>query len=185
MVIHFLNLKDEPFKIPFEEKYILVYLGGILVSPFSSKRTDINKLTKQSKRLYPKKANKIEYHHIDPQYMGGNPKGKKVPLVDSYKTLYEQVIAKYGKGSNLEIHHLIEQCFAGKMGMRARDMPSIVLTKDEHRAFTEAWRDLISYDNYNVKLKTSNASKEDILNAAAKVYQNYPELLKTIKEIFK
>ena len=26
-----------------------------------------------------KKANKIEYHHIDPQYMGGSPTGKKVP----------------------------------------------------------------------------------------------------------
>jgi len=107
--------------------------------------------------------------------------------VDSYKTLHKQVIAKYGKGSNLETHHLIEQRFAEHMGMRARarDMPSIVLTKDEHRAFTEAWRDLISYDNYNVKLKTSTASKEDILNAAAEVYKDYPELLKTIKEIFK
>lgn len=30
------------------------------------------------------KANKIEYHHIDPQYMGGSPTGKKVPLVGSY-----------------------------------------------------------------------------------------------------
>lgn len=77
------------------------------------------------------------------------------------------------------------QKIASLLGMGARDMPSIVLTKDEHRAFTEAWRDLISYDNYNVKLKTSTASKEDILNAAAEVYQDYPELLKTIKEIFK
>jgi RHS repeat-associated protein len=105
--------------------------------------------------------------------------------VDSYKTLYKQVIAKYGKGSNLEVHHLIEQRFTRTIGMKAGDMPSIVLTKDEHRAFTEAWRSLIGYDNYKVNLKTSTASKEDILNAAAEVYKDYPELLKTIEEIFK
>ena len=105
--------------------------------------------------------------------------------VDSYKTLHKQVIAKYGKGSNLETHHLIEQRFAERMGMGARDMPSIVFTKEEHRAFTNKWRNAIGYIGDNAEIVTSFANKEDILNAAAEVYQDYPELLKTIKEIFK
>ena len=48
-----------------------------------------------------KKANKIEYHHIDPQYMGGSPTGKKVPLVSSYHQMITNELRKYhpyGKG---------------------------------------------------------------------------------------
>ena len=51
-----------------------------------------------------------------------------------------------GKGSGLEVHHLIEQRFASKLGIKEADIPSIVLTKDEHRKFTNAWKDKIGYN---------------------------------------
>ena len=35
-------------------------------------------------KKYPNKAGKIEQHHIDPKYMGSDPKGPKIPLDGAY-----------------------------------------------------------------------------------------------------
>ena len=105
--------------------------------------------------------------------------------VDSYKNLKKSVQATYGTGSGLEVHHLIEKRFAKQMGMKEADMPSIVLTKDEHKQFTAAWREAIGYDKSGAEMFTSGVGKEQILNVARDIYKDYPELLKTIEEIFK
>ena len=105
--------------------------------------------------------------------------------VDSYKNLKKSVQATYGTGSGLEVHHLIEKRFAKQMGMKEVDMPSIVLTKDEHRQFTAAWREAIGYDKSGAEMFTSGVEKEQILNVARDIYKDYPELLKAIEEIFK
>ena len=105
--------------------------------------------------------------------------------VDSYKNLKKSVEATYGTGSGLEVHHLIEKRFAKQMGMKEVDMPSIVLTKDEHRQFTAAWREAIGYDKSGAEMFTSGVEKEQILNVARDIYKDYPELLKAIEEIFK
>ena len=105
--------------------------------------------------------------------------------VDSYKNLKKSVQATYGTGSGLEVHHLIEKRFAKQMGMKEADMPSIVLTKDEHRQFTAAWREAIGYDKSGAEMFTSGVVKEQILNVARDIYKDYPELLKAIEEIFK
>ena len=105
--------------------------------------------------------------------------------VDSYKNLKKSVQATYGTGSGLEVHHLIEKRFAKQMGMKEVDMPSIVLTKDEHKQFTAAWRKAIGYDKSGAEMFTSGVGKEQILNVARDIYKDYPELLKAIEEIFK
>ena len=105
--------------------------------------------------------------------------------VDSYKNLKKSVEATYGTGSGLEVHHLIEKRFAKQMGMKEADMPSIVLTKDEHKQFTAAWREAIGYDKSGAEMFTSGVEKEQILNVAQDIYKDYPELLKSIEEIFK
>jgi hypothetical protein len=105
--------------------------------------------------------------------------------VDSYKNLKKSVEATYGTGSGLEVHHLIEKRFAKQMGMKEADMPSIVLTKDEYRQFTAAWREAIGYDKSGAEMFTSGVVKEQILNVARDIYKDYPELLKAIEEIFK
>jgi hypothetical protein len=105
--------------------------------------------------------------------------------VDSYNALRKNVLDTYGTGSGLEVHHLIEQRFADTMGLKSGDMPSIVLTKDEHKSFTAAWRKEIGYDNSGSKVVTSSASPEQILDAARNVYKDYPELLKVIEEAYK
>ena len=60
------------------------------------------------------------------------------------------------------------------------DMPSVVLTKEEHKAFTNAWRKAIPYDKSNAILTTSSAKEEDVINAAKDIYRNYPEILKAL-----
>ena len=105
--------------------------------------------------------------------------------VDTYKNLRKQVLSKYGKNSGLEVHHLIEQRFAEKLGVSASDMPSIVLTKAEHKKFTDAWRKEIGYSNSTSYLKTGTAQTEDILDAARVIYKEYPELLKSMENMLR
>lgn len=105
--------------------------------------------------------------------------------VDSYKNLKKSVNATYGTGSELEVHHLIEKRFAEQMGMKETDMPSIVLTKDEHRQFTAAWREAIGYEKSGKQITTTTATREKILEEARNIYKDYPELFKAIEEIFK
>ena len=105
--------------------------------------------------------------------------------VDSYKNLKKSVQATYGTGSGLEVHHLIEKRFAKQMGMKEVDMPSIVLTKDEHKQFTAAWREAIGYEKSGKQITTAKATQEKILDEARNIYKDYPELLKAIEDIFK
>ena len=105
--------------------------------------------------------------------------------VDSYNALRKNVLDTYGTGSGLEVHHLIEQRFADTMGMKKGDMPSIVLTKEEHKSFTAAWREAIGYCGSGDLIETLTATKDQVLSAAKEIYKDYPELLKTIEEAFK
>jgi len=71
------------------------------------------------------------------------------------------------------------------MGMKEADMPSIVLTKDEHKQFTAAWREAIGYNNMHSDNVTSSVTRDYILEAARTIYKDYPELLKVVEEAFK
>ena len=83
--------------------------------------------------------------------------------VDSYKTLKKSVKSTYGTGSGLEVHHLIEKRFAKQLGMKETDIPSIVLTKDEHQKFTNVWRETIGYEKSGRMITTSTATRDKIL----------------------
>ena len=85
------------------------------------------------------------------------------------------------KEAGLEVHHLIEQRFAGKLGLDPASIPSIVLTREEHQAFTGAWRNAIGYDNMGSAIRTSTATLEDVWMAAQSVYRDYPELLDAVR----
>ena len=105
--------------------------------------------------------------------------------VDSYKNLKKSVEATYGTGSGLEVHHLIEKRFAKQMGMKEVDMPSIVLTKDEHKQFTAAWNKAIGHRNTSNDINTETADYDIIIEKARTIYKDYPELLKVIENAFK
>lgn len=105
--------------------------------------------------------------------------------VDSYKNLRKSVASTYGAESGLEVHHLVEKRFANTLGIKGDDMPSVVLTKEEHKKFTAAWRKAIGYKNSGADITTASANKEEILEAAKNIYKDYPELSKAIEEIFK
>ena len=91
-----------------------------------------------------------------------------------------------GKGSGLEVHHLIEKRLANNLGIKEADIPSIVLTKDEHRKFTNAWRNEIGYYRTGEKTRnTQTATKEEIFESAKTIYQDYPEILNVIEKMMK
>ena len=53
---------------------------------FHTDRTDpyYQKIVKDSRQRYPEKTGYYEDHHIDPQYMGGDPKGNLIELDGAY-----------------------------------------------------------------------------------------------------
>ncbi|TAH14794.1 MAG: hypothetical protein EAZ14_03115 [Runella slithyformis] len=56
--------------------------------------------------------------------------------INSYSTLRTTVIDQLGKGSGMEVHHLIEQRFASLLGQNSNNMLSIVVTRTEHDIFS-------------------------------------------------
>ena len=90
--------------------------------------------------------------------------------IDTYKNL-----KKTTKGSNLEVHHIVEKRFAGDLDIKEGDMLSIALTHDDHVVFTNKWRNKIAYGK-------GAHPKDEIWDAAQKVYQYRPDLLKAAKK---
>lgn len=64
---------------------------------------------------------------------------------------------------------------AGRVGVNTNEWAAIALTRAEHQAFTNAWRQAIPYG-----LGTRNATPEIIERAAQQVYAKYPEILKAL-----
>lgn len=77
-----------------------------------------------------------------------------------------------GHNSAIQAHHLIEKRFVNQMGGNTNDWPTIVLTKDEHTAFTNAWSGKIPTGS-----GTETATRGQIEDAAREIYANYPEIL--------
>ncbi|MCR6712221.1 MAG: hypothetical protein NVV57_05790 [Demequina sp.] len=80
-----------------------------------------------------------------------------------------QRLVTAGHGGEIQAHHLIEKRFADVMGGNTSDWASIVVTRSEHQAFTNAWRQAIPYGTRNVTPAMVN-------NAARDIYGYYPEV---------
>jgi hypothetical protein len=95
--------------------------------------------------------------------------------IRSYRKLIEPV-RKFNRGlpkaQMLERHHLIEKRFSEKFNVNEKDMLCIVLTKSEHKVFTDEWRKRFPY-----KEGTEDISPEEILKAAREIYEDYPAIL--------
>ena len=88
-----------------------------------------------------------------------------------------------GNGSGLHVHHIVEQRFARIIGVADESsMLSVVLKPEEHAWFTAKWREEIGLSSWTSRrLRTDNASRDDIWRAAQKIYQDYPELLEAAR----
>jgi hypothetical protein len=73
---------------------------------------------------------------------------------------------------------LIEKRFASLFGKAENEMASVVLTKEEHQIFTNAWREKIGYEGSKAATTTLNATRDQVENAAREIYKDYPEILK-------
>lgn len=96
---------------------------------------------------------------------------------DSYKALRAAILKKVGTGSGLEVHHLFEKRLreAFEKVPKAEDMLAMVLTKEEHRVFTNAWREAIPYGT-----KYKDLTQEYIEKKAKKIYKDYPKILEAL-----
>ena len=54
-------------------------------------------------------------------------------------------------------------------------MLSVVLTKEEHQVFTNAWQAAIPRG-----AGTANATREQVMASARRIYANYPAILKSL-----
>ena len=75
-------------------------------------------------------------------------------------------------GRGLQVHHLIEKRFASALGLKSSQMLSIILTKEEHLKFTNAWRRFIPYG--------TTASPERVREVAREIYRGHPEILRAL-----
>lgn len=99
--------------------------------------------------------------------------------IGKYSHLRKAVLDTFGKGSNLEVHHLIERRLARDLGISDSVIPSVVLTKEEHRLFTNKWREVIHYAKDGER--QAEITKKTVLDAAKKVYNDYPEFYEIVK----
>ena len=95
-------------------------------------------------------------------------RGKNYMVIGKYKGLRK--IFK-GRGNKFEIHHIIEKRFKAVIKLNINDYPSIALEKKLHRIITNRWLKAIPK-------KTKQPSKQQLINAAKKVYRDMPELRK-------
>jgi RHS repeat-associated protein len=90
-------------------------------------------------------------------------------------------ITSYGKlryalqGTGLQAHHLLEKRFAAILGQAESQMLSVAVTRAEHQAFTNAWRQAIPYG-----AGTAGATPQTILAAAREIYKDYPAILNAL-----
>ena len=80
-----------------------------------------------------------------------------------------------GRSGDIQAHHLIEKRFADVMGGNPNRWASIVTTRAEHQAFTNAWREAIAYG-----AGTRAATRAQVESAARRIYADYPEILRAL-----
>ena len=81
-----------------------------------------------------------------------------------------------GQKGTFQAHHLIEKRFANVMGGNTDDWATVVVTRAEHQAFTNAWRQAIPYGANG----TGMATRAQVGGAARNIYRDYPEILKAL-----
>ena len=74
------------------------------------------------------------------------------------------------KQTGYEAHHIVKKRFAEVLNVNKSQMPSVLLTHEEHLLFLRLWREAIPYG-------TKNVTAQMIWEAAKVIYQDYPELL--------
>lgn len=87
-------------------------------------------------------------------------------VIDTYRKLKKADI-----GLDLEVHHIVEKRFAKQLGFSKSGgkMPSIALSKAQHRIYTNMWRRELPYG--------SKYSNQQILRTAARIYADNPKLM--------
>jgi hypothetical protein len=80
-------------------------------SPWSGKDKGNNyeNSVKEAQQKYPNKAGKIEEHHIDPKYLGGDPKGPTVPIDAAYhQVITNEFRANWGYGQPIPTNNQLQ-----------------------------------------------------------------------------
>ena len=81
-------------------------------------------------------------------------------------------LRKLATGTDYQVHHLIERRFKHLFGQSMGEMISQTLSRVNHQAFTNAWRNAIPYGH-----GTKIATREEVLAQAKIIYANFPDIL--------
>ncbi len=92
------------------------------------------------------------------------------------------VLRKLTKGTRLAVHHIIEKRFAETLRVSEKDMLCVVVDRETHRLYTNAWRSEIPYRNLRnlFGFNTRTATLGDVYHAARQIYRDTPVLLNKV-----
>ena len=76
---------------------------------------------------------------------------------------------------------MIEVRVAKRLGFDTDQIPSVVLDKDVHKGFTDAWLEVIKRKNQKFDIRTDTATLDDVWMAAQEVYSDYPAYLDAVR----
>lgn len=110
---------------------------------------------------------------------GGDPYGGLQHAEEWGIDTYNNLKSAMPTGTGLEKHHIIEQRLASVVGQKAGDMLSVVVSPEEHRVFTNAWRKAIEYGT-----DYGTLTKDFVWERAQEIYADYPALLARIEPLF-
>lgn len=107
---------------------------------------------------------------------GGNAVQAGIGGMDDVASYATQRLTTAGKGGSSQAHHLIEKRFSDVVGGDTSQWATVVLSRADHQLFTNAWRNAIGYGASG----TGEATKSQVLDAARRIYANYPHILRTL-----
>ena len=89
--------------------------------------------------------------------------------IDTYRD-----VRKVTKGTDLEVHHIVEKRFADPLNIEtnksASTMLSTALTKTEHQVYTNKWRKYVPYGG--------TPALSQVVEAGARIYGNDPRMMR-------
>lgn len=110
--------------------------------------------------------------------VNANAKGLNCKSISSYEN-----VKKSDSCIDGEVHHLIEKRFAACLNVNPDLIPSICLSKEKHRIYTNLWRDKIQYTPKDAEYNCTKIVSQ-ILISIFTIYSDDPCVVRNLLEWF-
>jgi len=113
-------------------------------------------------------------------FTAANPVNFLDPLGEDEIESYAFLRSIY-RGTEYQIHHLIEQRFA-PLFLVAGCTISVALLPSDHQPYTNAWRQQIGYNGSNSAVTTGTATLQQVWDAAVLIYAGSQDILNALEQ---